>query len=453
MKPLSIAISLLAVAMLAAQPAMAGDISFSGNSHPVYEITPARSTGLNKIYVLYDTQGVRMSYTPSSSSSTVEWSSWTQSAAYAQDVSNVQVDADGTRYLSQVGSNCGYTLHDGDTYTYVWIVNYADYRLQLSGIAAEPASDCGTATLDVSGKGDDIAYYTITGVPRTLDRQLRVTYSTLVCNADTTAYEQTDTASTEESFKSTIVVPAPLCNTTFTLTGDRFLDYWGESQSVTSDLYTTGAVECTTKVTQESRNNDNERTSDTEGVLGGSAPATITFSAIVTDAVNFHEWQEATDADFNNIILELSDLETTQTFNDAGTYYWRFTCSNGGGTCNAVSETYTVSIGESELLIPNFFSPGSTEGVNDVWKVSYKSLVKFHCWIFNSWGIQMCEFTDPGQGWDGKYKGKLVDPGVYYYVIQAVGSDGKKYKKSGDINILRYKKNSGTSTTGTDSGE
>jgi hypothetical protein len=37
-------------------------------------------------------------------------------------------------------------------------------------------------------------------------------------------------------------------------------------------------------------------------------------------------------------------------------------------------------------------------------------------------------------------------------VIQAEGSDGHKYKKSGDINILRYKKNNGTGT-GTTTGE
>ena len=76
---------------------------------------------------------------------------------------------------------------------------------------------------------------------------MELSYSTLVCNSDTTAYESCDTTETEENFKSTLVVPAPLCNTTFTLTGDRFLDYWGESQSVTSDLYTTQAIACTTR--------------------------------------------------------------------------------------------------------------------------------------------------------------------------------------------------------------
>ena len=36
--------------------------------------------------------------------------------------------------------------------------------------------------------------------------------------------------------------------------------------------------------------------------------------------------------------------------------------------------------------------------------------------------------------------GKLVSAGVYFYVIRATGSDGKKYKLSGDINILRYER-------------
>ena len=58
----------------------------------------------------------------------------------------------------------------------------------------------------------------------------------------------------------------------------------------------------------------------------------------------------------------------------------------------------------------------------------------------------MCELSDPSQGWDGKYKGKVVKPGVYYYVIDAEGSEGKKYKLKGDINVvgLRHERNSET---------
>ena len=82
--------------------------------------------------------------------------------------------------------------------------------------------------------------------------------------------------------------------------------------------------------------------------------------------------------------------------------------------------------------------PGASEGINDEWKISYRSIISFKCWIFNRYGVEMCHFEDPEAGWDGRYGGKLVKPGVYYYVIEAEGADGKKYKLSGDINILNY---------------
>lgn len=47
---------------------------------------------------------------------------------------------------------------------------------------------------------------------------------------------------------------------------------------------------------------------------------------------------------------------------------------------------------------------------------------------------------DPSQGWDGRYKGRLVDPGAYYYVVKARGADGKSYNLGGDINIIRRKR-------------
>ena len=82
--------------------------------------------------------------------------------------------------------------------------------------------------------------------------------------------------------------------------------------------------------------------------------------------------------------------------------------------------------------------------------MSYKSIVSFECHIFNRWGNEIISFSDPAQGWDGKKGGKLVPSGVYYYVIKAVGSDGKKYNLSGDINIINSKQSVGT---GTSSGE
>ena len=66
---------------------------------------------------------------------------------------------------------------------------------------------------------------------------------------------------------------------------------------------------------------------------------------------------------------------------------------------------------------------------------------------FDRYGNKMIEFDDPSKGWDGKYKGKYVKPGVYYYVIEAKGADGKEYKKKGDINILRSTRTDRNETT------
>ena len=68
-----------------------------------------------------------------------------------------------------------------------------------------------------------------------------------------------------------------------------------------------------------------------------------------------------------------------------------------------------------------------------------KSIVEFKCAIFDRWGVKMFEFNDPAIGWNGKYGGKYVPSGVYFYVIQARGSDGQEYKLKGHINILRGK--------------
>ena len=91
------------------------------------------------------------------------------------------------------------------------------------------------------------------------------------------------------------------------------------------------------------------------------------------------------------------------------------------------------------LEVPNLFTPDSPSGYNQIFKVVYKSLIKYDCKVFNRWGVQVYHGTNPAEGWDGRYKGKLVPTGAYFYVIDAEGVGGKKYKKKGDINVIRTK--------------
>lgn len=429
---------LLAITVTTAALASA-QVTFVNNDREIYEETPEITTGLNRIYVLYDTQGVSMVYTATTDPDDVTWLQFGEAGgAYATPVEGV-VQTGNITTLPQVGADCGYIIEEGTNRTYIWVVDYSKYKLYINSAFVDPESDCGTATIHVDGSGNDIVYYTINGGRRVLNREIKIFYHTLEWNSDNKSWDEKDVVENEASFKNAMAVPAPLCSTTFTVSGDKLLEFWHEGQSKTTDTYQPVAIDVVTEAVQEERDNDNEQKTD-GSYLGGSAPATITFTAYCTDAVTYKEWQVSDSPEFTNILMNFSQDEVEYTFEDAGTTYWRFYGANSDGSCEYFGDPYTVSIGESVLVCPNFFSPGTTEDVNDVWKVSYKSIVDFHCWIYNRWGNKIIEFTDPSQGWDGTYRGKQVPAGVYFYVIRATGSDGKKYKLSGDINILRYKK-------------
>ena len=431
--------------MLMAWIGVNAQVAFTGDeSHKIFEEVPAKNTGLDKVYVLYDSQQNRMQYTAGSSNATVKWYKFgATGGAYAEEITSIERNGN-ISVLKSVIPNSGYIIEENTNRKYVWVVNYADYRLRVNSIEAVNDGDCSSATLNVQGEGDAIVYYSINGARKVLDRKLKLIYNNLVWNETDLMWNSETQEEELQELKSTISLLAPYCNATFTLTGDRFLEYWGEGISVTSDEYQTQAVTVTTRAEQEQKEADNQVGGGDETTLGGSAPAVITFSAYYTDAVATKEWQMSHDAEFEEIADRRNEDEITVTFEEAGTTFWRFVCSNATGECSAYSDVYQVNIGESMLKCPNAFSPGVTEGVNDEWKVSYKSIVKFKCWIFNTWGVQLCELNDPSQGWDGKYKGKIVKPGVYYYVIDAEGSEGKKYKLKGDINVVGLRKERNT---------
>jgi len=75
--------------------------------------------------------------------------------------------------------------------------------------------------------------------------------------------------------------------------------------------------------------------------------------------------------------------------------------------------------------------------MNDIFKVRFKSVVSFQGWIFNRWGTELFHWSNPAQGWDGRYRGQYVPAGAYYYLIEYTGTDGKKRTKTGDVNVFR----------------
>ena len=432
--------TIIAIAAVAAPAAAATGIVFSGSDKEVIEITPEKNTGLDAIFVVYNTDGVTVSY--SATSSDVVWYRYSNlGGGYAEEAPGV-TNAGREYTLARVEPDMGYIIEDGGKRTSFWVADYSRHPLRLDAVAPAAEQDCDNTILEMTGEGDAIHYFTINGQQRTLSRDIEIEYETQVWDQEALSFDRTPQVKTIEYLQPTVyITPPAYCATTFTATGDRFLKQWGMTQTTESNTFTPNAVAVYTEAIQETNDDpdykSNQINAGTSG-LGGSAPAEIQFRSYCTDAVVHYEWQMADDEEFENITYRITEHDLDYTFLEEGTVFVRFVGSNSDGSCEQYGDTYTVSIGSSELKCPNAFSPGASEGVNDEWKVSYRSIIEFECWIFDRYGNEIFHFDDPEQGWDGKRGGKLVKPGVYYYVIRAKGADGKEYKKSGDINILRY---------------
>lgn len=421
--------------------ALSARLDFSGLPEPAFKADAERASGLEAVYVLPMANGVTVSYTATSSQV-----SWNRYGTPGQPMTEIEgVTRNGNVYtVTLQEGDTGFVISDGTEQHYYWITDYSQHELRVAGLSVSPESACDRVFLDIDGTGDAIHYFSVSGRGFELSRDIKLGWQTLEYDKEQKQWIQTPATETLPSLHAVTGVEAPLCDTDFTLAGDRFLEFWGRGISVSSQLYTAVAVRAETEAIQESRDNSNEKNNGTDG-LGGSAPCVITFTAVPTDAAVFREWQFARTEEFEDIDRRFNQDELTHTFDEQATLYVRYQCSDAAGQCFYNSPVYTVNIGASVLECPNAFSPNG-DGKNDEWKVSYQSIVSFECHIFNRWGTKLCSFTNPADGWDGKYKGKVVPTGVYFYVIKAVGADGRKYNLSGDINILHRSRNTGTNT-------
>lgn len=105
--------------------------------------------------------------------------------------------------------------------------------------------------------------------------------------------------------------------------------------------------------------------------------------------------------------------------------------------CQA-SDTLTIKplTIESEIEIPNVFTPNN-DGLNDLFLLKAHGIVSFSCIIVNRWGRQVYAWNNLNEGWDGKIKSTQASEGVYFYVVNALGLDKKKYLLKGSFYLMR----------------
>ncbi len=93
-----------------------------------------------------------------------------------------------------------------------------------------------------------------------------------------------------------------------------------------------------------------------------------------------------------------------------------------------------------KVYIPNGFTPNN-DGLNEIWTVypgpGVRSIKSIH--LFDRWGNLV--YQEQGEslfpdGWDGVFDGKLMNPGVFAYLVQVEFIDGRIFTYRGDVTMV-----------------
>jgi len=89
------------------------------------------------------------------------------------------------------------------------------------------------------------------------------------------------------------------------------------------------------------------------------------------------------------------------------------------------------------LDINNVFTPNS-DGINDEYSFGEYAMEEVVVNIWNRWGQLVYVWEGVDKAWRGvSTNGENVPEGVYFYVLQSDGEDGRYYEKKGSITLLR----------------
>lgn len=91
---------------------------------------------------------------------------------------------------------------------------------------------------------------------------------------------------------------------------------------------------------------------------------------------------------------------------------------------------------EPNIYVPNGFSPNG-DGLNEILYVRGNAIDEMYFAIYNRWGEKVFESRSPEVGWDGTFRGKLLEPEVFGYFLEVNCLNGETYFKKGNITLIR----------------
>lgn len=107
-------------------------------------------------------------------------------------------------------------------------------------------------------------------------------------------------------------------------------------------------------------------------------------------------------------------------------------CTNTDSVQVIVSAT-----NKGRYLMPTVFTPNN-DGLNDCYGIKYWGVIQeLEFSIYNRWGERIFFTRNPGECWDGRYKGIPQDPAVFIYMIKARTTCENNIFRKGTFTLIR----------------
>jgi gliding motility-associated-like protein len=196
-------------------------------------------------------------------------------------------------------------------------------------------------------------------------------------------------------------------------------------------------------------------TTTTYTVIGSSTSCTgsdavtinVTDSPDITYLVGQESCDGANDAYINititgGLLPYVTSWNTGENTEDlsalsSGSYIVTVTDSNGcAASKNFDIDPTGISCYEPHVYVPNIFSPNG-DGNNDVLYIHGQRVTEVEMYIYDRWGEKVFATGDLTKGWDGTFRGKNCDPGVFYYFLKVTFDNDESLKTQGSITLVR----------------
>jgi gliding motility-associated-like protein len=161
--------------------------------------------------------------------------------------------------------------------------------------------------------------------------------------------------------------------------------------------------------------------------------ATISFGEsiqLTANSATSYSWSPSSSLSCNDCSAPIANPTSTTTYTVTGT--------DENGCTSTAQATISLAIDCDEVFVPTIFSPnGSGPEINDLLCVMGNCISQLRYSIYNRWGDLVFSTEDISICWDGTYKGKSCQTGVYAYSLVVTKTNGETIVQSGNLTLIK----------------